>query len=70
VRRAPATLLVAALACASARAERVDVQPRWRVGDHVTYRMTGEITSVGMDSLGTRPATVVLDVIEATPQAS
>lgn len=66
MRLALATALLASFACAAARAERVDVQPRWRVGDHVTYRLTGEITSVGMDSLGTRPATVVLDVTEAT----
>lgn len=66
MRRARATLLAAALVCASARAERVDVQPRWHVGDHVAYRMT-RASITGGEGLGRRPVTVVLDVIEATP---
>ncbi len=65
MRRALATLLVAALACASARAESVDVQPHWHVGDHVAYRMTRESITAG-EGFGRRPVTVVLDVVEAT----
>lgn len=60
--------MVAALACASARAGRVDVQPHWQVGDHVTYLMTQEITTGGAaidEGLAVDAVTVVLDVIEA-----
>ncbi len=69
LRRALTAVPLALLVCAAARAERVDVQPRWHVGDHVTYFMTEEITTGGAsidEVLGGKAVTVVLDVIEAS----
>jgi hypothetical protein len=66
-RRTLAATLLAALACPVVHAERIDVQPRWHVGEHLTYRMTETITAAGKgaaDPLSRRQATIALDVVE------